>query len=302
MLSLARLRTLQEVAHHGGVSAAARELHFTPSAVSQQIGALEAELGAPVLERLGRRVQLTEVGRVLLAHAGPMLRAEAAARAAVESARAVGAVRLTVGVFASVASGLMPALYDELATGAPHVRLATREIDPEHAVRDLHHGHLDLSFLLDYPEAPESWSPGLVLSYVGTDTFSVALPPGDDATAPSALAALADRDWILPGTHSYYGRAVRAACWRAGFEPRVVHQVDEQATALALTAAGLGVTFVSDFGRAFVPPGVPVAPLREPITRRLLLAHTPASAGRPAVALLIEAARAAMARVSADES
>lgn len=302
MLSLVRLRTLQQVAHHGGISAAAESLHFTPSAVSQQVSALEAEVGAAVLERVGRGVRLTEVGRVLLAHAETLLTAEAAARAAVERSRSEGAVTLRVGVFASVAAGLMPTLCAELQRSAPQVRLVTREVDPDTAVRDLHLGSLDLSFLLDYPEAAESWTPDIDFAYVGTDHLAVALPatrsePDEQIT----LADLSERDWVLAGTHTYYGRATRAACRRAGFEPRVVHEVDEQATALALVDAGLGVTLVSDFGRPFVPSRTRIVPLADRVSRRLLLAHTGPSAGRPAVAALVAAATRAMRQVREQE-
>lgn len=301
MLSLTRLRALQGVAEHGGVSAAAAALHFTPSAVSQQLSALEAEVGAPVLERVGRGVRLTEVGRVLVEHAGPLLAAESAARAAVERTRDEGAVTLSVGVFASVAAGLMPTLFAELARSAPHLRLVTREVDPDAAVRDLRLGQLDLSFLLDYPEAAETWRPDVEFSYVGTDTLAAALP--DDGAVPAEpieLLQLADRDWILAGTHTYFGRAARAACHQAGFDPKVAHEVDEQATALALVDAGAGVTLVSDFGRPFVPDRTRIVRLRERISRRLLLAR-PASSQRPAVRDLVEAATRAMREVRDQE-
>ncbi|MCL8025353.1 LysR family transcriptional regulator [Nocardioides bruguierae] len=309
MLSLVRLRTLQEVAHHGGLSAAARSLHFTPSAVSQQISALEDELGTPVLEKAGRTVRLTEAGRVLLEHAEGLLAAEAAARAAVERTRQAAEVRLTIGVFASVASGLVPTLFEELDRSAPHIRISTREVDPEDAVVQLKHGRLDASFILDYPEAPETWSTGLSFADVGTDRLAVALPAAGDlrddfvtgtgmGLSSVGLAELADRDWILASESTYYGRAVRAACARAGFTPRVVHEVEEQATALALVDAGLGVTLVSDLGRGLLPEGVQVAELVETISRRVMLASLEASSARPAVAALVAAATRATAVVA----
>src|SRR3954453_12039279 len=97
-LSLRRLRTLREVAREGGVNAAAATLHFSPSAVSQQLEALSAEVGAPVLERVGRGVRLTEVGRVLTEHAEILLAAERRACTAVEGARHSLSAHLTVGV------------------------------------------------------------------------------------------------------------------------------------------------------------------------------------------------------------
>ena len=298
MINLRHLRTLQEIAEHGGVGAAADVLYLTPSAVSQQIAALQAEVGAEVVERIGRGVRLTAVGEVLLSHASGLLAAESAARTAVRDASRAETVRLRVGLFASVALGLMPALAAEIDATAPHLRLSTREIDLEQARVDLIRNRLDAAFVLDYPEAAESWSPGLELADIGADTFSVALPAGrGPAEGPIRLQDLADEHWIMASTSTYVGRAVRSACRRAGFEPRVSHEVEEQATALALVHAGLGVSLVSDFGRTSPPSGVEIRPLRQRVSRQLLLAYARSQGERPALQDLIDASRRAMAQV-----
>src|SRR6188472_4707633 len=68
MVDLRRLRTLRAVADHGTLAAAADALHLTPSAVSQQLSALERELGRGLLEPSGRSVRLTPAAHVLLGH------------------------------------------------------------------------------------------------------------------------------------------------------------------------------------------------------------------------------------------
>ena len=73
MLNVARVRVLHEVARTGSLTAAARELTYTASAVSQQIAALERETGARLLERHPRGVRLTEAGRVLVAHTSSVI-------------------------------------------------------------------------------------------------------------------------------------------------------------------------------------------------------------------------------------
>jgi DNA-binding transcriptional LysR family regulator len=239
-LSLHRLRMLREVARHDGVTAAARAMHYSPSGISQQIAALESEVGAPILERVGRGIRLTEVGRVLVQHADILLAAERDAVAALEAARDTMAVELTVGVFATVAAALVPTVLHDLAAEHPEIRLRTREVDPEDAVLDLRHGHLDLAFLLDYPQAAEPWSANLTLSPVGIDHLHVVAPSERFAGTSVDLVELADENWVISGPHTYYGRAVRAACQRAGFHLRITHEVDEQATALAMVAAGVG--------------------------------------------------------------
>lgn len=296
-LGLRRLRILREVAEHGGVTAAARAMHYSPSGISQQVAALEDDIGAPVLERHGRGVRLTEVGRVLLEHGEILLDAERDARAAVERARDALAVELTVGVFCTVAVGLVPWIITDLATRHPQVHVRTRETDPDDASLELRHGHLDLAFLIDYPDAPEPWGAGIAITPAGLDTVSLAAPAGRFDRQDVHLADLADCDWVMSGPNSYYGRAMRSACQRAGFEPRITHQVHEQATALAMVAGGLGITLMSHLGRPFLPAeGIDVFELNEPVHRQILVAHDEAAGGRPAVTAFRESAlRAASA-------
>ncbi len=106
------------------------------------------------------------------------------------------------------------------------------------------------------------------------------------------LADLADQDWVISGPRTYYGRAIRTACHQAGFDIRITHEVDEQATALAMVAAGLGITLISDLGRTFLPnTGVDVLDHTRPLQRQLLLAHADASTVRPAIRVFLESAR-----------
>ena len=273
-LRLRRLRILREVAHHGGVNAAAREMHYSPSAVSQQMTALERDVGAAVLERRGRRIVLTEVGRVLLHHAEILLAAERDAQSAVEQVRDARSVELTVGVFSTVAAGLIPAVVADLARRQPEIRIRTREIDPDDAGVQLRHGHLDLAFLIDYPDATEPWTPGITVVPVMEDRLQLAALTGQFSSSKVRLADLADRDWVISGPNTYYGRAIRSACRQAGFEIRITHEVDEQATALAMVAEGLGVTLISDLGHTFLPDrGITVHDLTHPLRRQILLAH-----------------------------
>jgi DNA-binding transcriptional LysR family regulator len=290
-LNLRRLRILREVAHHGGVGAAAREMHYSASGISQQMAALEHDVGAPVLERQGRGIVLTPVGRVLLEHAEILLAAERDAQSAIEQARDTMAVELTVGVFSTVAAGLVPGIVRDLAVHHPEIHLRTRELDPDHAGIELRHGHLDVAFLIDYPDATEPWAPGITIIPARYDELYLAVPAGRFPPAKVRLADLEDQDWVMSGPSTYYGRAVRSACRQAGFEIRITHEVDEQATALAMVAAGLGVTLMSDLGRAFLPStGVDVLDLTHPLQRQLLLAHADASVRRPAIQAFLDSA------------
>lgn len=276
---------LRAVARENSVTAAARTLHYTPSAISQQLSALEAQIGAPVLERVGRGIRLTLVGQVLVRHADILLAAEWEARVEVEQVRQSQAAELTVGVFATVAAGLVPAVVADLAEHHPQLHLNTREVDPENAVADLQYGQLDLAFLVDYPDASQTWPANLRVTALALDYLHLAAPTGQfNPTDDIELAELADYDWIISGPRTSYGRAVQTACQRAGFDLHITHEVDEQATALAMVSAGMGITLMSDLAsQAFQPHDVDMLTLASPITRRILVAHHQTLADRPAL-------------------
>ncbi|WP_345422998.1 LysR family transcriptional regulator [Pseudonocardia xishanensis] len=292
-LSLSRLRMLRELYRRGTVTAAAASLHYTASAVSQQLAQLEREVGGTLFERLGRRVRLTELGLVLTEHAEEILGSVERAELALEEARDERSVRLTAGVWASVTSGLLPAALARLAEEHPGIRVSTRELSPEETAGAVRDGALDFSFVIDYSGHPMSWDPSLSREVVAVEQLYAAVPAGTLDGAEIALADLADRPWILAGARSHFGRAVRNACRRAGFEPRTVHEAEEQFTALALVAGGLGVTLVSDLGLAQQPPGVEAVPLTESVLRTVSIAYRTRAVRRPALQHVIESVRAA---------
>lgn len=293
-LPLNRLRMLREVARRGTVTGAAAGLSYTPSAISQQLAALERDTGAALFERVGRGLRLTEVGRVLATHAEDILAAEERAVVAVERAREALVAELRVGVLATVAVALLPPMLARIHADHPGVRVITRETDPEDAVVAVRQGDLDLAFVVDYPDAPMPWESGVDVEPVGDERLHLAAPsrqfPPD---TPVGLVELAERSWIISGPDRHYGRAVRAACQREGFEPTVSHQVDEHATAMAMVAAGLGVTLVPDLGLALRPAGVDVVSLSRTVRRRVVLAHRTTTIDRPAVRLFLDTAREA---------
>ncbi|WP_233625170.1 LysR family transcriptional regulator [Actinoplanes sp. ATCC 53533] len=101
MIDLGRLRALHAVASYGTVLAAAEALHCTPSAVSQQLAKLERETSATLIEKDGRRLRLTEAGRVLAGHAERVLSSVDEAEAALAAHRDTVIGRLTVAAFAT---------------------------------------------------------------------------------------------------------------------------------------------------------------------------------------------------------
>lgn len=294
-LSLRRLQMLRELHHQGTVTAAAASLHYSPSGVSQQLAQLEREVGVKLVERHGRRVQLTDLGLLLLEHAEEILGSVERATAALEQAQEGITARLTVGVWASVASGLIPHALAALAVDHPGVRVHTTELPPEATAGAVRDGTLDVSFVIDYSDYPMDWDPALTRTVVAVERLHAAVSTGTVPGDTVSLLELAEHPWILAGPRSHFGKAVRIACHRSGFEPRIAHTVEEQPTALALAAGGLGVTLVSDLALPLLPPGVDIVALQEPVMRTVSTAHRSTTTPRTSVALFIEAVRTAAA-------
>jgi DNA-binding transcriptional LysR family regulator len=290
-LSLARLRMLRELHRRGTVTAAATALHYTASAVSQQLAQLERDVGTRLFERRGRRLQLTDLGVLLAEHAEEILASVERATQALEDAGETMTAKLTAGVWASVASGLLPDALTALARTHPGISVRTRELVPEATAAAVRDGALDLSFVLEYSNYPMTWDSGLERTVIAVERIYAAVPSGAVPSASVTLAELADHPWILAPARSHFGHAARLAFQSVGLEPRIDHEVEEQATAMAMVAAGLGVTLVSDLGLALRPPGVDILALGDVLTRTVSLAYRTNTARRAALLIVVDAVR-----------
>ncbi|UCM86687.1 LysR family transcriptional regulator [Streptomyces marincola] len=303
MLNIDRLRVLHAISQHGSVSAAAGALHVTTSAVSQQMAKLEREAGQRLLAKNGRGVRLTDAGRLLSEHAGRILAQVELAHADLEAqhGRAVG--ELLVGAFATAARGLFPRALAALRAGHPRLEPRLREMEPQDALRELDRGALDLAVVLDWYNRPLAVPGGLSRQALLDDVADVAMPDDHPLARRDRvdLEDFADDPWVSwpPGAvcHEWLLFTLRGR----GIEPRVTHTAAEHHTQLALIAAGLGVAVAPRLGRAPVPAGVAVVPVRRTITRRLYAVWRAGDDRRPSVAAAVGALRAAARSVAQDQ-
>ncbi|MCX5213586.1 LysR family transcriptional regulator [Kitasatospora sp. NBC_00240] len=261
------LRTFVTVARLGSFSAAARELGYTQSAVSQQIAVLEADLGAELLHR--RPVGPTAAGARLLEHAGPLLLRTAAARADIArlaGAPAAGLVLATTPL--AVTTGLAAALA-VTRQAHPGLELTVRVLGRQELPAAVATGEADLG-LTDGMAAP---SDPLHLPDVGPLTgvavaeqpIAVALPAGHPLAGRSGLdlADLADARWLdAPGT-AVPAERLRAATGVDGFRPATRYLGTDLRGLFTLVAAGHGLALLPKAVLAGVP-GVLAVPVREP--------------------------------------
>ena len=291
--SLHRLRLLRELEQRGTLTAVAAALNYTVSAVSQQLALLEREAGTSLFERRGRGLALTEAGLVLAGHARTILAAVEDAGHAMESARDGVGTTLTAGVWASVATTLLPAGIRVLARDHPGIAVRSRELAPEDTTGAVRDGSLDLSFVLDYSSYPMADVADLARVPVAVETLHAVVPRGTVQSGHASLADLAAAPWVIAHPRSHFGRAVRIACREAGFEPDVRHEAGEQSTALALVSAGLGVTLASDLGLSTSSADVDVLPLNDPLTRTVSITHRLRDGRRGPLQAFVEAFREA---------
>ncbi|MFE3327889.1 LysR family transcriptional regulator [Streptomyces sp. NPDC059176] len=295
MLNLERLRTLDALARHGSVSAAADGLHVTTSAVSQQMAKLEREVGQQLLAKYGRGVRLTDAGRLLADHAARILSQVELAQADIEAQRGqvVGDVR--IGAFPTAARGLFPAALGALRTEHPELRVRSSELEPEEAVRRVVRGDLDLAVVLDWSNKRLPVPAGLARAQLLDDAADVAMPV-DHPLADRAevdLEDFADDAWVSWPEGEFCYEWLVFTLRARGIEPRIAHMAGEHHTQLALIAAGLGVCVTPRLGRGPVPAGVRLVPVRQKVRRHIYAVWRSDADRRPSIRAAVQALRGA---------
>jgi molybdate transport repressor ModE-like protein len=222
-LTVERLRLLHAVASHGTIAAAAAESGYTASAVSQQLSALERQLGTSLLERTNRGVNLTPAGARLTERAATILDlVQAATLEATQAGPDAPPIALRIGAFPSAISSIVLPAIPALATT---VRLTVVHIEPEPALAELLARRLDAAVIDSYEGQPEPSHPGLHLAGLLTDPLRVAIRR--DRPRPEALSDLAGARWVLGGSHSRLGRTTRAVLDTFGITPSVLVESDD---------------------------------------------------------------------------
>lgn len=292
-LDVRRLRVLREVALRGTVTAAAEALGYTPSAISQQLSALERECATALLERAGRRIRLTEAGRLLVSRTEPVLAALEEARAALEQARDTVAGDLRVAASGSVARALVIPVAAALSAENARLRVTVDEHETDAGLRELRLGSLDVVVAHEYDQDRLPSEPDIARFSLFTEEMFVAAPSGR-FTGPVAIAGLAQEIWAAEPPGSTCGRAARAACRAAGFEPDVRYVSSEPGIVLSAVQAAGAVSLMPRLALADPPRGVDILPVTGPGARRAVFAaRRRGSASRPGIVLLLSRLRSA---------
>ncbi|WP_394844114.1 LysR family transcriptional regulator [Pendulispora brunnea] len=292
MIELGRLRALSAVATYGTVFAAADVLHCTPSAVSQHITKLEQETGTSLFEKDGRKLRLTDAGRLLAEHAGLVLAAVERAEAALAAHHATVSGRVTIASFPTGCRALLPQALKRLAKDHPQLEMQMLESNPHESLDLLTRGEVDLAVVDEWPEVPFPFPPGVAQAELGLDYADLVVPanhPLAQRKRPVKLAQVTEERWVAstPGTSCYD--------WLTRILPAVrpAFLVEEFETQLTLVATGLAIAAVPRLARISVPSGVAVLPIDPMPARRVSVVWRNASQERPAVLATVAALRKA---------
>jgi DNA-binding transcriptional LysR family regulator len=285
-----RVLTFRAVAHERSFSAAARALALTQPAVSQQVAALEKEVGAQLIDRRPGGMELTRAGEVLLTHADAL--AERLRLAETQLAELGDPGRLRIGAFPSALAALVPRAVARIEAGGDSEVLMV-EGDTVALAERVRGGELHLAVGFQDAAQPRREHDGTERHDLFTEPFMVSLWPGHPLAGREAIpiAALADEPWVAPSGDGVIARACRAA----GFEMRLVMISRDPLANRALVAQGLAISLVPRMlARAF--EGAVVRPIEGEGPSRDVYAILPAGGRHP----LVEPTLDALAEVASE--
>lgn len=257
---LRQLRYFVTVAEEGSLTRAAAKIPVAQQSLSEQIRALERQVGAELFIRGPRGVQLTDVGAALLVEAKPLLARtdrmfDRMRRLAVGERQA-----LHVGFLPSVGNYVLPPVVRAFAEAHPEIALNTEDLPIARLVEGLRDGRLDAG--LTRPPLVDDLATERVLR----EPVGVVLPVGHQLAAADEvdLADLAGEPWVLTPRSSWepWHRKYDQDFAAAGFSPNVVQRGTSVQSLLALVAAGVGVTRLPLSARTLRDTGVVFVPLR----------------------------------------
>jgi DNA-binding transcriptional LysR family regulator len=261
---LRQLRQFIAVAEHLHFGRAAVALHISQPPLSRSIQALEALLGAKLLERSRRKVELTAAGRWYLDEARQVIeRLERAGRSVAERS-AGGTGELRIGFVTIADYSVLPGLLSRFKAAQPGVSLALRELVTEAQLEALGAGDLDLGFVLPPLPAREVESVA-----VNREPLVVALPsrhPLARERGALSVRTLAEEPFVMVPANLARGLSdvVLALCARAGFAPRIAQEAVQMQTVVSLVSSGLGVAIVPASLLNLRRKGVVYRAVREP--------------------------------------
>ncbi|MFF3666065.1 LysR family transcriptional regulator [Microtetraspora malaysiensis] len=245
MLKPEHLRTLREVVQLGSFAAAANRLGYTPSAVSQQMAALERQIGVKLFERSAHSVLPTSAAEVLARHAQTVLADMERMVATVRAVHRNSERQLHLGIFPSFADVLTGVLRRMEPRDRAGIRVTVAE-SSQLIPRLNAGGEMDAAIVYQVGNSGLSWPSALGRRWIAEDRYKVVLPRRWPDLAPHRAEQLADLPWIMHHPGSSDALFFDSVFARWGLRPRVAGHSDDFKITMAMIEAGVGAALVPD--------------------------------------------------------
>jgi LysR family transcriptional regulator, hca operon transcriptional activator len=261
-MELRHLRYFVAVAEEGSLTVAAQKrLHTAQPSLSRQIHDLELEVGAQLLNRGPRGIELTAAGRVFLDHARiALLQVEAAGEAARRAAQPPR-TSFAIGFLTGYEMDWLPAIMEILHTELHSTEVTIHSQDSPDLAAGLIRGKIDLAFL-----RPEKQAPGLKFRLLRKDPLIVLMPHDHELAARSSIRPQDIASEIFIGTSATRAPTLRAAideyAKRTGVVLKPQHQAENIAMAISLVASTGGVSLLPLYAQNLLPKTVVSRPIQ----------------------------------------
>lgn len=265
-MDLRTMRYMLVVAEHGHMTRAAEVLGLSQPALSAALRKLEHELGASVFHRTGKGVEVTEAGRVFLAHAAGAIRQAEQGIEAVRELVGLESGSILVGAGATAAGYLLPNAIRAVQVEHPALRFSIREAGSTAVAQGVVSGELDLGIVtlpLEHPRADD-----LMVVRTIRDELRLIVPGGHRLSGRKTFRwdDLAGEPVVAFEAGSAVRRLIDETAAAQGVALNVVMELRSIESIVQMVKAEIGVGFVSKFG---LPGGAGLRPGDGPIERRL---------------------------------
>jgi len=243
VLDISRLRVLVAVAREGSITAAAEALHYAQPSVSHQLAKLEAEVGVPLLQRMGRGIRLTDAGRLLSERAEHILAQMESVSAELDEVAGLRTGNLRLAAFPSALATIVPSAAARVAKEFPGVKLSLTEAEPPEALSALRNDEVDVALIFEHGDPPRCDRRDITLTPLLDEPLYVVTPADRAWSGPRDELTTYSGDRWIAGCERCREHLV-VACDRAGFTATVDFETDDYVAVQALVAAGLGVSLL----------------------------------------------------------
>lgn len=285
-MEMGQIRYVLSVARHMNFTRAAEDCGVSQPALTKGIKALEAELGAPLFNREGRRISLSGFGRSMLPHFKSIAEEAEATRALAENFRLLAQVPVKLGVQNTIGHVRLARFLAEFEARHEGIELAVSEASRDVLQSQLDSGEIDLA-ILTRDEAGEQFR----LTPLYEERYVVVFPPGHRLGNANAISLnqLSGQPYV-DRLSCELREMVMEVCESQGVELYARFRSEREDWVQAMVLAGIGFAFMPEYSVTL--PGLVQRPLIEPeVSRAVVAATVPGRQHSPAAAALMRAAQ-----------